>query len=298
MLEAARELRYEPHAAARGLRRAETGALGTPHPGPRRSRLRADGARRRAARARARDGGAARRGSRLEVAEEIYAGLVRTGRIDGLIVASMRRAAPVRHAPGRAGIPHVFVNRAVPGSGRNVTMDDEALAACAVRYLHELGHTRIGFLGGPRMNDPSTRRVARLPTAVGRARPREGDRDRQGRLPRAERRPTGPRPPARPSRPDRRHHRRAAAGDRCVPRRLGARAGDPAAALDRQLRRPTRSRLPSALPDRDPHAVRARSAQPASTRSSTSSSGEPPHDVVIPTKPRIRARGSTSPRRS
>ncbi len=155
----ARELRYEPHAAARGLRRAETGALGLLIPDldvPVYAQMVRGAVKR-----------ALERGSALLLAEdrdsgspeEIYAGLVRTGRIDGLIVASMRPRHPFRTLLVERGIPHVFLNRSVPGSGRNVTMDDAALAASAVRFLRELGHLRIGFLGGPRFNDPSTRRV-------------------------------------------------------------------------------------------------------------------------------------------
>lgn len=159
VLDVARRLRYEPHAAARGLRRAETGALGLLIPDldiPVYAQMV------RGAVNRALD-----RGSAVLIAEdrdsgspeEIYAGLVRTGRIDGLIVASLRRRHPFRTLLSERGIPHVFLNRSAPGSGRNVTMDDETLAAEAVRYLRDLGHRRIGFLGGPRYNDPSTRRV-------------------------------------------------------------------------------------------------------------------------------------------
>ena len=67
--------------------------------------------------------------------------------------------------------------------------------------------------------------------------------------------------------------------------------------LDRQLRRSTRSRLPSALADGDPHAAVAVGAAGVDALLGQLS-GEPPHDVVIPTRPRIRARGSTSPHRS
>jgi LacI family transcriptional regulator len=159
VLDVARRLHYEPHAAARGLRRAETGALGLLIPDldiPVYAQMV------RGAVNRALD-----RGSAVLLAEdrdsgspeEIYAGLVRTGRIDGLMVASLRRRHPFLTLLTERGIPHVFLNRSVPGSGRNVTMDDAALASAAVRFLHELGHVRIGFLGGPRYNDPSTRRA-------------------------------------------------------------------------------------------------------------------------------------------
>jgi DNA-binding LacI/PurR family transcriptional regulator len=166
VLDVARDLRYEPHAAARGLRRAETGALGMLIPDlevPVYAQMVRGAVRRGLERgfalllAEDRDSGSP---------EEVYAGLVRTGRIDGLIVASARHRHPFHGLLGERGIPHVFLNRAVPGSGHNVTMDDAFIVASAVRHLVGLGHSRIGFLGGPRFDDLSTRRARGFRTAA------------------------------------------------------------------------------------------------------------------------------------
>ena len=172
------------------------------------------------------------------------------------MVASMRARHPFKTLLAERGVPHVFVNRAVPGSGRNVTMDDEALAACAVRYLHELGHTRIGFLEGTpdeRSVDAARARLRTASAELGLEKAiaiDKGDfRERNGVL------------QARALLRD--HPDLSAVITGGPPQAIPVRTGPPgssgwrsAAALDRQLRRSTRSRLPSALADGDPHAVR------------------------------------------
>ena len=159
VLVAARSLRYRPHAAARGLKRAQTGALGLLIPNltmPIYARI----VRGAVQRALERDF-AVLLAEDLDArqADETFAGLVRAGRIDGLIVASARQGHPLLRALRRHGIPHVFVNRSVPGSGRNVTMDDVLASAVALEHLRRLGHTRIGLVAGPPTNDPARRRA-------------------------------------------------------------------------------------------------------------------------------------------
>jgi LacI family transcriptional regulator len=159
VMAAAAELDYRPHAAARGLKRAETGALGLLIPNlamPVYSRI-VRGAFHRAlerdfALLLAEDLGEER-------AEEIFGRLVQAGRIDGLIVASARPRHPLVRSLRRHRIPHVFVNRAVAGSGRNVTMDDDRAGSVALEHLYRLGHRRIGLVAGPRGNDPARRRA-------------------------------------------------------------------------------------------------------------------------------------------
>jgi len=159
VLAAAQSLHYRPHAAARSLKRAQTGALGLLIPNltmPVYARI-VRGAVQRAlqrdfAVLLAEDLGARQ-------ADETFAELVRAGRIDGLIVASARPGHPLLRALRRYGIPHVFVNRSVPGSGRNVTMDDALASEVALEHLRRLGHTRIGLVAGPPTNDPARRRV-------------------------------------------------------------------------------------------------------------------------------------------
>jgi DNA-binding LacI/PurR family transcriptional regulator len=160
VLENARRLDYRPHAAARGLRRAETGSIGLVIPSlatPVYARI-VRGAFRRAL----------ERDFVVLLAEDLVAGettkvftrLVRGGRIDGLIVASARPGHPLFRSLRRLVIPHVFVNRAVRGSGRSVTMDDERASAAALDHLVELGHERIGHVSGPHTLDPARRRAA------------------------------------------------------------------------------------------------------------------------------------------
>ena len=167
VVQAASQLDYEPHAAAQGLRRAETGAFGLLIPDlevPVYAQMVRGAVNR-----------ALERGFAVLLAEdrdssspdEIYASLVKRGRIDGLIVASIRPRHPFAHVLAEQGIPHVFLNRAVPHSGRNVTMDDARIVGSALEHLVELGHSRIGFLGGPKFNDPSTRRAKGFRAAAG-----------------------------------------------------------------------------------------------------------------------------------
>lgn len=158
VLETARRLDYRPHAAARGLARAETGAIGLVIPNlatPVYARI-VRGAFRRAL----------ERDFVVLLAEdvapretdEVFARLVRSGRIDGLIVASARPGHPLLRSLRRHWIPHVFANRAVPGSGRSVVMDDARASEAALDHLVALGHARIGHVGGPRKLDPARRR--------------------------------------------------------------------------------------------------------------------------------------------
>jgi DNA-binding LacI/PurR family transcriptional regulator len=158
VLEAAQRLNYRPHAAARGLRGAKTGALGLLIPDltmPVYARI----VRGAVERALERDFAVLLAEDRVaHPAEDVLASLVQAGRIDGLIVASARPGHPLLRLLRRYGIPHVFVNRSVPESGRNVVMNDAGASEAAVDHLVELGHARIGHVAGPRKLDPARRR--------------------------------------------------------------------------------------------------------------------------------------------
>jgi LacI family transcriptional regulator len=159
VLAAARELGYRPHAAARGLRRARTGALGMlvpPLVNPVYIQL-VRGAFRRAAEL----------GFTVLLAEdfeeqeagEIFARLVLEGRIDGLLVGSLRPDHPLLDLLADRPLPHVFVNRGLPGSGRSVVMDDAGSVGLALDHLAELGHRRVVHVAGPLGLEPVARRA-------------------------------------------------------------------------------------------------------------------------------------------
>ncbi|MGI8605635.1 MAG: LacI family DNA-binding transcriptional regulator [Gaiellaceae bacterium] len=157
---AALRLNYRPHAAARGLKRAETGALGflvPPLTNPVYVRI---------------IRGAFERALERDFvvllvedvdpvqAEKISSRLVQAGRIDGLMVASAEPGHPLLATLRRGRIPHVFVNRGVPGSRRNVVVDEARASAAVLAHLAELGHRRIGHVAGPRNLDTARRRTA------------------------------------------------------------------------------------------------------------------------------------------
>jgi DNA-binding LacI/PurR family transcriptional regulator len=160
VLQAAQELEYRPHAAARGLKRAETGALGLlvpPLTNPVYVRI---------------IRGAFERALERdfvvllvedvdpEQAERTSSSLVQAGRIDGLMVASARPGHPLLRSLRRQRIPHVFVNRGVPRSGRNVIVDEARASAAALDHLVSLGHRQIGHVAGPHELDTARRRTA------------------------------------------------------------------------------------------------------------------------------------------
>jgi DNA-binding LacI/PurR family transcriptional regulator len=94
-------------------------------------------------------------------ADESFGNLVAAGHVDGILMASARPGHPVAEGLVRRNIPHVFVNRAVEGSGRNVTMNMAAASALVVERLAGLGHEGIGHSSGPRgLETGRTRAVA------------------------------------------------------------------------------------------------------------------------------------------
>lgn len=157
---AARRLNYRPHAAARGLKRAETGAFGLLVP-PLTNPVYVRIIRGAFDRALERDFVVLLvEDVDPERAESTASLLLRAGRVDGLIVASARPGHPLVETLRRLAIPHVFVNRGVEGSGRNVVIDEARASAAALRHLAELGHERIGHVAGPQELDTARRRTA------------------------------------------------------------------------------------------------------------------------------------------
>ncbi|MGH3585178.1 MAG: LacI family DNA-binding transcriptional regulator [Pseudonocardia sp.] len=161
---AARELGYHPHALARSLRSAQTGAVGFVIPTLTNPvfAVMLHGAVREA-----RDlGYAVLLSEERPGDDDVFAQLVLGGRIDGLMVATAREGLPLLDDLRRFEIPHVFVNRAVAGSSRNVVPDDATACRIAARHLHELGHRRIGHVSAPVDLEPGRRRVDAFRDAV------------------------------------------------------------------------------------------------------------------------------------
>lgn len=156
----ARRLNYRPHAAARSLKRAETGALGLlvpPLTNPVYVRI-----------IRGAFDRALERDFVVLLVEDIdpsqaettSTALLQAGRIDGLIVASAEPGHPLIRTLRRLEVPHVFVNRGVAHSRRNVVVDEARASAAALEHLVGLGHGRIGHVAGPQRLDTAQRRTA------------------------------------------------------------------------------------------------------------------------------------------
>jgi DNA-binding LacI/PurR family transcriptional regulator len=82
-------------------------------------------------------------------ADEAFTELVDGGRVDGLLIASARPENRLLEALERHWVPHVFVNRSVPGARANVTLDVARASRLAYAHLAGLGHTRISHVAGP-----------------------------------------------------------------------------------------------------------------------------------------------------
>ncbi|MGK9230909.1 LacI family transcriptional regulator [Inquilinus limosus] len=84
--------------------------------------------------------------------------------VDGFVLASSRLAEDTVRAL-RTRRPVVLVNRDIEGLDR-VLIDSAPSTAAAVRHLHELGHRRIAYVGGPPFSwSNQQRRAAVLATA-------------------------------------------------------------------------------------------------------------------------------------
>jgi LacI family transcriptional regulator len=71
-------------------------------------------------------------------------------RVDGLVLATVRRSDPVLEHCLAEGVPVVLVNRADDADRVScVVSDDVAGMRLAVRHLAELGHKHIGHVAGP-----------------------------------------------------------------------------------------------------------------------------------------------------
>lgn len=160
VLEAARRLRYAPHAAARSLSSRSTQTLGVVLPdlhGEFFSEL-----------MRGIDGAARARNRHLLVssyhgdqAQQAAALQAMRGRVDGLVVLSPYAADSdflVDNLP--AALPTVLINTPLPEGGYPAfTIDNHAGALAMTRYLLGAGYRRIAFIAGPQNNHDARERL-------------------------------------------------------------------------------------------------------------------------------------------
>lgn len=149
ILDAARTLNYAPHAGAKALAGARTKALALLIPDLMNSAYARIA---RGAYQRAREYGYVvllAEDTEDSNAQSDFTDLVGAGRVEGLLIASARAGHPLLEMEQLERIPHVFVNRAVPGTGRNVTVDLQGAGRAAFDYLRDLGHVHMAHISGP-----------------------------------------------------------------------------------------------------------------------------------------------------
>ena len=153
--EAAAELDYRPNFHARGLARARAGAIGLLIPSGNPLMVPViDGA----------EEVAAQRGLLLWTAShegeltERYLRLLRSGAVDGALVAGLRAGYDADELFRDPRVPTLLVNRRSGKADRWVILDDERAARMATEYLISHGHRRIGWAGGPTGVDTAERR--------------------------------------------------------------------------------------------------------------------------------------------
>jgi LacI family transcriptional regulator len=159
ILAAAETLQYRPHAIARGLKLSTTGTLGLLVPSLRNPvnspiiRGAFDRAWERSfVLVLAEDTGES------DAAEDAYERLIEEGRIDGLLIQSARLGNPHLDHFAASSVPCVFMDRAHPESGCNVTMRDDVAGGIVAEHFLGLGHRTLAHLAGPRDLDTVTRR--------------------------------------------------------------------------------------------------------------------------------------------
>jgi len=148
IVEAAQRLNYRPHPSARALASAQTFSVALLLPdltNPVYARI-ARGAMKVA------DG----EGYSVLISEDsgtsetaVYHRMVDPARTDGLLIASYHPDHPLLRSAMLGEMPHVFVNRPAPGSGRNVTVDFEAAGREALDRLAAAGHRHVAHISGP-----------------------------------------------------------------------------------------------------------------------------------------------------
>jgi LacI family transcriptional regulator len=87
--------------------------------------------------------------------------------VDGLLMATARRRGAAVEQLRSGPVPMVLVNRTIDRGGVSAVIpDDLGGMALAVRHLHDLGHRRIGHVGGPPDTSTGSRRAKGFTTAM------------------------------------------------------------------------------------------------------------------------------------
>ena len=97
----------------------------------------------------------------LQPGGEMISRLLREGRVDGLLVQVGDTTSPEQiQELVRADLPVIFINSIDAGERSGVVLQDEEGARIATQHLIDLGHTRIGFVGGLPHTYTAKRRLA------------------------------------------------------------------------------------------------------------------------------------------
>jgi LacI family transcriptional regulator len=87
--------------------------------------------------------------------------------VDGLLMATARRRGTAVEQLRAGPVPMVLVNRTIDRGGVSAVIPDDLVGmALAVRHLHELGHRRIGHVGGPQDTSTGARRARGFSAAM------------------------------------------------------------------------------------------------------------------------------------
>jgi LacI family transcriptional regulator len=87
--------------------------------------------------------------------------------VDGLLMATARRRGTAVEQLRSGPVPMVLVNRTIDRGGVSAVIpDDLGSIGLAVRHLHELGHRRIGHVGGPADTSTGSRRARGFTAAM------------------------------------------------------------------------------------------------------------------------------------
>ncbi|MCP2164009.1 LacI family DNA-binding transcriptional regulator [Goodfellowiella coeruleoviolacea] len=110
-------------------------------------------------------------GQRVDT-EAAYLAMLAEQRVRGVLLSTVDTEGEGLDRFRRSGIPHVFVDRKVPGDQAcSVSVDDVAGGELAMRHLVEAGHTRIAFVNGPTVLTQCRDRQAGVDAALASAPP-------------------------------------------------------------------------------------------------------------------------------